>query len=285
MALSAATFVGLTDHFTSMYLANKGDGTVALNGLVLGAGDPTLTVPGGIGTDWGTDRYAYQCLLDLYATGDTVLIQQLQGPLFQMQAYTGWKNFILNAIALGMRGLKESCRQAGAGGLANVKDIDTFATYYNIGAGGPFTALLAPDFSTIHNTLYGVNPTAKNVYSPAIATMATQVVGSAFAPGTSVNTTLYAGFTKLNLIISSFSTSTTGSVSIAVSGWNAAGNTATDTFTVTGVNANGTFAVPFGTTVKCVTSVTAITPPGSFVTGVSCVVAGVVPTGRTNPPT
>jgi hypothetical protein len=87
-----------------------------------------------------------------------------------------------------------------ASGITGVSSMDTFCTYYNVGAGGPWAALLSPDY----RTLYGIfnndtYPTAYNVYFEVLqgATYANGLrslaVGGAQTAGQDIDSAKYAG--------------------------------------------------------------------------------------------
>ena len=185
------------------------------------------------------------------------------------------------AYQVALLGLKQACIAAGITLAApTILDLNSFALYYNTGAGGPFTCLLHPLFGTFYGTVYGTTPISPaNLWSPAVPTMAKWVQGTGLTPGTAANP-LYGGVVGLSAVVTGW-TGAGGACTFAVSGLNSAGAVVTDNWTVA-IAANGTFT-PTGTVVKLVQSVTAITP--TAMTAGTIVVSGTIPGGRANPPT
>jgi len=164
---------------------------------------------------------------------------------------------------------------------AGVVDIESFAKYNNTGAGGPYLALLPPDWVLLYNAIFSVFPGAYNVYPPQITNMASKVVGGSYTQGPNVDTVKFAGFTRLQITMTGITGS--GNVTATVNGLDANGVAQTgDTVTFTGVNANAAFAGTLGATVKAVTAITAITFPGGISAGTGTI-AGLIPSGRSNP--
>lgn len=95
-----------------------------------------------------------------------------------------------------VRSMDELARTCTAITCSNLED---FCEYYNIGAGGDYACLLAPEFVQLYTTA-GVGTLSQycgffaikqgSVYANAIAK---KVVGGAFTAGTNVDATLYAG--------------------------------------------------------------------------------------------
>ena len=152
----------------------------------------------------------------------------------------------------------------------SVSNIDTFCTYWNaVHSGAGNQAPLPPDFRTLHYDVFGVYPSAGNVYSPAITTVATKIVGSTFTAGTAVDTTKYAGGVP-HLVV----TNLTGSDVVTATGTNQYAVTG-HTWTVT-PTMNGEYSLLPGTTGDLLVSVQSIGVGGSLTVG-TLVVKIVVP--------
>jgi hypothetical protein len=103
-------------------------------------------------------------------------------------------------------------------------------------------------------------------------------VGSAFVVGTAVNTALYGGVARCEVVTTSFAGS---SVTVTVTGTNDLGNTGR-TWTAT-VAANGSVVLTPGVSTDLLVSVSGITIPGGMTAG-TVTVQGLPPAGRTDPP-
>jgi hypothetical protein len=86
---------------------------------------------------------------------------------------------------------------------------------------------------------------------------------------------------RLEAVVTGFA-GTTGTLSVAVAGYDASGVLGTGAWTVS-VTGNGTFALA-ADLIKVVTDVTGITYPASITDG-AITVNGLGPSGRVNPPT
>lgn len=90
---------------------------------------------------------------------------------------------------------KQAINKAGS---ANVNSVDSFATYYNYGAGGAWNTLWNPIFREIFYAVYGVYPSSANTFyeilkgSRFVNAMG-YVQGSTFTDGASIDGTKYAG--------------------------------------------------------------------------------------------
>lgn len=167
-------------------------------------------------------------------------------------------------------------------GIANVRDTDTFATYYNTGGGAvPWGCLYHPDYAALYLAANGRSLSAQNVYLEVVAA------------GTYNGVTFTNALRKL-VIVSSTPTQTAGYTidstlyaggfgQVTVSGF--AGSS--DTVTVTGVwrKVDGTTATGAGTATVSTNATVVLTPPAGFtnalLVSVSGIVAGANITGAT----
>lgn len=153
MALTAALLISLTDKLTAWYLAELG---TAATGYGMGATADLSTRAYGKATDY---------LALVRDSGNTAVVQNLISSAVLFQSLTDG-----NSLAQALAGPALSALHAlcGNAGISGVTGIDSFATYYNTGAGGPWNALLAPDFRTLYSActiLPSLNTTAPNCYA------------------------------------------------------------------------------------------------------------------------
>lgn len=269
--LNTTKFIEFTDKLTASYLGMKGT-----SGSGYGMGDSSLA----LGSDWGCSRKNRELETIVLAWQDYDLGIALLQPTHRINDQAPHVPLARALYFDLLNTLNLVCRNTG---LTGVTDIDSFADYYNFGAGGPYAALLAPDFRDLFHAVYGAYPDARNVYAPAIANMGQHAVAGAFVDGSAVDTTKYAGFTILQAQVSGWAGSS-GTLTVAVSGRDVAGNNATGHWTAT-ISGNGNVNLTVGSsTVKIATDVTGITLPGTMTAG-TVVIAGLIPSGRTNPPT
>ena len=196
--------------------------------------------------------------------------------------------FAQMASRLGTALNNEARRSGNVLGLSStITDLNSFARYYNTGAGGPWLCLFAPDFRAIYFALYGVNPDASNTYFEVLqgATYANAlrklVVGTGMTAGFDIDSTAYAGgFGQLNV------SGLTGTGIVTATGdWrDVAGNVLTAQNGTVNVTANGVFVLTPPATNALLIKVTNITVPGGITAGTIYAEAK-RPTGRTNPPT
>lgn len=275
MGVTPTYLIALTDKWAALLIACQGS-----IGTEFGMGDATQTV---ITSDWGVSRKARDAQALIYATGDPAWINRMQPANSQIMNFTGWQTLIQVMLRTAVYNLGVSCQ---ASGLTGVSNLDTYLSYYNTGAGGPWGCLVAPGFATIALVAYGITLSVTNIYAPSIPTMATFVVsGSVFTAGTSVVTTIYAGEGQCEVIM----TGITGSGIVTVTGTarTASGTIVTGrTWTAT-VTANGTFALTPTLTGDLLCSVSGVSVAAGITAG-TLVVTGLIPSGpgtRTDPPT
>lgn len=176
----------------------------------------------------------------------------------------------------------------GAAGIADVGTLDDYASYYNVGAGGPWNCLFAPDFLGLYASWsLGGAPSAENVYcevlqgSGAPNALRKHEVGVGNTAGTPISTTTYAGG-----VGQVKATGVSGSGVVTVTGtWRKSDGTivtaASGTCTVTG---DGTVTLTPPYTNALLLTVSEITAAAGLTAGVFYAEAK-RPSGRTNPPT
>lgn len=282
MALSTANFNALLDKATAIYLAAKGasdanSATLGTSGN--GIGDTSSTAWGAYGKASGLETL-------VLALADYDQLQPLLTPTHNILSVTGWQNYVRTLFSSWITGMETTCSRASSVD-ASITGINTYATYYNTGAGGAFNALMCPDFRDIyyytHNNTY---PTAKNVYAPPGTSIGSYNVATLVLSGNStVDTTKYAGHARITMTVASSAGTYSGTVVIAVSGYNSAGTLTTDTWTSPTITGNGSVTITAGSTVKVVTQITAVNSVPAGMTAGTLTFTGLAPSGRTYPPT
>jgi hypothetical protein len=108
------------------------------------------------------------------------------------------------------------CSQAG---LSGVTSLETFAQYYNTGAGGNWQSLLPPDYRTLYNALYSAFPSPFNVYAPPVlaSTGLGNYASAAWNNGSVVDTAKYAGHIQVFGVVTSPMTIAGGAGTIVLS--------------------------------------------------------------------
>ena len=151
----------------------------------------------GLGTGaWGASKSAVDLNAALKATDDDDLLSEGLAASIHLKNKTllaGLATEIYAQIctALARMGAKDT--------VSGATTFDEFCRYYNIGAGGPYTCLLAPEFVQLY-ALSGAGVLSQyagffsikqgTLYANAIAK---KVVGGSFTAGTNVDATLNAG--------------------------------------------------------------------------------------------
>lgn len=283
--LAVSDIIAATDKIAAAYIAELG--TYASG---LGEGDGTLI----LASDWGVSRKLRELQL-LVAAYCFVLNNQTCGnPVQNAINVSGITNISKGKFLFILMAYNNAAAISGnALALPTIQNLPTYLTYYNTGAGGPYTCLVAPEFSTLWNLCFGTIPGqpagvgALNVYSPLIATMATQVVGGAFTPGTNVDTTQYAGAGQIEASITgaTWSSGSSGTVTITANAIDASGAAQTGrTFsgTLSTVAGSGSVVLTPAIAGDLATAITAVTTPGTLTAG-TIVVSSLYPAGRSAP--
>ncbi len=160
-------------------------------------------------------------------------------------------------------------------GYTGVSSLDSFASYFNVGAGGNWQALLPPDFRTLHYLALHSYPSARNVYPPPI--LDTPGLGAwaspTFTPTVApFDVTKYNGFLPsmiLAVVTDDITASGAGSIKLKGNGYTADGDgtpaafvgdfsSHTLTYTISGAGtiAAGTILVFTGNAADVYTSIT-----------------------------
>ena len=280
-ALTYANLVLQSDKLAAIALCIKPADTVTPSNSTVGIGDSS--VAHGAGTDYGARYKANQLLTLSVGVADFDYQNACNASARALSNGLSWQSYLNRQMQQHISNLNS---YAGAAGLSGVTGINSFGTYYNSGAGGPWNCLFAPDFADVYDALFPASPLSPlNVYSHAIANMGQlTVTGSGagtFAGGTGVNTAKYAGVGAAQLTVTSFAGSTG---TVTVTGTNQAGVTGR-TWTVS-VTANGTYALVPTVASDLLVSVQGISIPAStLLASTLIVVNGLIPAGRTDPPT
>jgi len=259
--LSAANMITLCDKLTAEWLAAK----AGLNTAYSKAQDNETTIAGldaDVRAALTAGFTSHRVAIDPFAA----LFRTMAAPLTLLKA------------------------EAARTGLSGVNSINSFLTYYNIGAGKPWNCLMAPDFRDLHYAATKAYPSPYNVYFEVLQggtytnALRKSVVTGAGADtetaGFSIDDTKYAGgVAKLNV------SGLTGTGTITFAGlWRKEdGTTATGNGSQS-VTGNGLVTVgtlPF--TNALLLTCTSVTIPAGISAGTVYVEAH-RPTGRTNPP-
>jgi hypothetical protein len=202
-------------------------------------------------------------------------------------AKSGYQSHMPKALASSFSKLTTLCDDSGIDGVGG---IDTFATYYNTGDGGPWNALLSPHFRTLMYLVLGAYPSAHNVYAPT-ATLATRAIASsalgALTDGAAIDETKYAGAARLQAVITNLAfASGVTETGITVTGRvRKEDGTFADGRTFTGdITANATIYLTPTVTGDLMLDITDVQFDGG-VTAITAQLNAAPPSGRTHPPT
>jgi hypothetical protein len=281
-ALSAANFVSLTDKLTAWW--NTGLGTDAS-----GYGLRTA----------GATAGAYQKAADYR----DLLAATIHDPDYNAKLSAGALKFVTDTDAVNVLGniagpdaLTPLEVFAGQAGLSAVTDIASFATYYNVGAGGAWNALLAPDFASLYyawkqayppNTVCYFEVLQGSTYTNGLGKFVVSGAGAGtFTDGVAIPynsagvANFAGGFGQVKW------SGATGSGTITVAGvWMKTDGTVASgngTVSLSGASGTGVLTPPF--TNALLLDVTNITIAAGITAGTLYAEAK-RPTGRTNPPT
>jgi hypothetical protein len=286
MGLSSANFVSYTDKLAAAMLTCVPQLGVATGSTTPGFGDSGIVK--GNASDYGMLR-KLRDLEDLLLTGspaDSNTVNAMLSSIRNAPNVVPLQKQLPATLGGILSALSNACNAAGLTGVTN---INTFASYYNTGAGAPWNALVCPDFNTLfYYCNNNTNLTNTNVYFEVLqgATytngLAKLVVsGAVFTDGVAINNTKYAGgFGQVT--VSGFA-GTSDTVTVTGSWRKTDGTTATGNGTAT-VAGNGTVTLtpPFANALLL--DVTAITA-GANITAGTIYAEAKRPTGRTYPPT
>ncbi len=264
--LAVVDFNYYCDKLAAGYLAALGT-----SGSGLGLGDNTIVSDG---SAFGLDRKMRDILNHLEGLSDADQLHVLFEPFRNAKLNAAVQAVVPGLVSNAMGALNAACA---ATGLTGVISIDTFASYWQ--NAGPSTALLAPEFSDLYLLLKGVRPTIANVFAPAQTNMGQIAFGGSFADGTAPDPTKYGGAALLQAQTSGF---TGTSSTLTVTGVNQKGQSGR-TWTSTCAGSANVTMTPTVATDLCA-DITGITLPPNLTAG-TIVIAGLVPAGRTNPPT
>lgn len=275
--ITAAEMIAFTDKLVAFYIL----------GIGVASGNYGMGILGG---SFGASKRAQDLEDLLMDTQDADKIAYL-GAAFRAMRNASDGRVALAALSTGsLRALDFISEATGtANDLAEIVDLNTFATYYNLTAVTKWGCLFAPDFYDLYYRAFGLELAAHNTYFELMQGAANPnglakfVVGAGLTLGSSIDSTKYAGSTgRLELA----SITSTGSDVVTVSGTfrKTDGTTATGDATATISSAspqNVTLTPPF--TSALLLSVSNVTV-GANITGGTIYVETVRPAGRSNPP-
>ena len=282
MALTALQFVAFIDKMTAASLA-----AIGTSGSGYGDGDRSLAQS----ADYGVSRKVRDALSIQLGWGDYDINNAMSRSVHDMQNSANYQTDLRTRFGPALSALSTACAAAGLAfpSAAKVSTIQDFATYFNTSTGGPFNALLPPDFGTLYAYGQGLSntdppaagnlPLPTNVYSPVIPTMFTYAVTGAGTgtptAGTAVDTTKYAGAAVSTATMTGFA-GASDTVTVTGTALTAAGaSTAGRTFTVA-IGANGKYDLVPTVTGDILQSVSAVAA-GNNITGGTIVIAGDLP--------
>lgn len=277
MAITAATFVALTDKINRAFLAGRGNGDVDPTlGLTFGSGDNTAASGTGYGVYGVADEICEQTII---GCGDSQTIADILPTFLNVKLNSGYQKDFVAKWGQACKRLKQELVNLG---ISGVQTWDQYCSYMNTGAGGAWNALMCPDWAVLYNLVFIAASTAWNVYAPPAANMGEITLGGQFASGAVVNTSIYAGQGQIEVVVTGFAGSaavvTATGQARASSGTLIAGRTWS-----TDVTGNGIFALTPAVVGDLCASVSGITVPGA-ITGGTFIVAGIPPAGRSYPP-
>ena len=156
--------------------------------------------------------------------------------------------------------------------LAGVADLRTFAEYYNTGEGGPYQCLLPAAFTALYQSLTGIALRPEDTLPPVGSRLGHATVSGGGAPGTGVDTALYAGCPAPVAVVlaGEFTDSrAAGSNRLTVTGQarDRAGAVQEDRTFTAKVNSMGTFALTAAVEGDLLVSACEITLPTNMTTG------------------
>jgi hypothetical protein len=270
--MTATDFTDMTDLFAKAWLRIRGDGTTYGGGA-----GPSVA----IGSDWGISKTLRDLESTINTIGEYEITSSMLGPLRAAQVASS--NDVFARSVLGPS-LAAFSGMAYLQGLSSVYDLPSLTRFFNTGAGGPWSALHAPEFGTLYLACSGSNlPASYCLYAPAGVTLASRVVGSSMVAGTAVDDTLYAGAGKADAVVTGWG-GTSGVLTVTgVARPSTSSESITPisgrTFSAT-VSGNGTIVLMPSVSGDLLLSVSAIAPPAGMSSG-TITIQTAVPTGRT----
>jgi hypothetical protein len=201
-------------------------------------------------------------------------------------AKAGYQSYAARAFADAVNALTTLCADAGIAGVASV---DNFAKYHNTGAGGPWAALLAPQFRTVLLLTDGVTLNPVNVYAPSGALASRSITASVLSALTdtaAIDSAVYAGAARAQAVITGIAFAsgiTSSTVTVVGKARKADGTTADGRFWRGNLTANGTVTLTPDVAGDLLLDVTDI-QFGAGLTAIAATINAAPPAGRTYPP-
>lgn len=221
-AIGNVFLVQAIDKLTATYLETSPSIlSGATSSTTPGFGDSSIAIGGG--TDYGRQLKLRDIQTLILGGGSTADPDRVNRLFTAIQATIQQNNMQKQEPILLQQLFQALAADISAAGIS-VTTIDGFLSYYNTGGGGNWQALASPDFRTLHNLMLGQYPNALNVYAPPL--ISTPGLGSysgSFTAGAAADTTKYAGFTQLYLVVTSGFTGGPGSIVLSGNGFTANG--------------------------------------------------------------
>jgi len=186
MPITVTNFLKVTDKLARMFIALKGSS-------LSGYGDPSVA----LGSDWGYSKAAREMEVIFlgdgsseYGMGDINVVSTAVSAIRASRANGDFRATTRSEFSEWFRALDAACRTQG---IASIIDARTYLEYYNWGAGGAYTALVAPEFADMWLIRQGFALDPRNVYSPAVPSMGSRAHAGAFSDSAAITPTIHAG--------------------------------------------------------------------------------------------
>jgi hypothetical protein len=187
MALTASQLTTLTDYDGQTYVKALGNASSDI-----GLGDSSQA----IGSDWGVSKNVRNQIASALAFQSVDFLSYISA-LNSTATRIDAASYVAGVLQPEYNALVSLCASSG---ISGVSSLDTYCSYYNTGAGGPWSALLSPDFRTLYGILnVGSYPSPWNVYFEVLqGTTYTNglrklVVGGSQTAGQDIDPNKYAG--------------------------------------------------------------------------------------------
>lgn len=213
--LTAAQLTAITDCMCRQYAVLAGSKDSGH-----GFGESSLPIE----HDWGLSAESRRLRDFILESRDWALIKTMGDVAHGILQQASGKHAAGSILQTFYRKLELAAAQSGYPGVRNIK---TLADYYNTGPGGPYSALLAPEFLPVLGAIIpGSKLPAADVYSPPIDNMGEAAVGVSASPKKAVDINTYAGAGRPVAITSGVVAGKGGSKRLTVIGY---GRTASGT--------------------------------------------------------
>ena len=196
------------------YIYIPGTSALATTTLTISAGTVVAGANFFLSRDWGESYQARTAETTVLAINDYAQINALLTSVHSMQNAAATQNAMKAALTTYYAGLNQVCSNTGYSGVSSP---DTFAYYWNLGAGAVAAvsynqAMFSPDYAQAAYYSLGTRPSAWNVYPPNTPNMGSLTSGT-FTAGFAIDGLNYAGFPTITI---NYSGSLTGSGSPSI---------------------------------------------------------------------